>query len=188
MDSNRHLTVIYSNVGDIDCSVLTHLWSGIDNVHVVEITPSSVDWEDEVDSAIASEEDTIIFCGHGTSYGLLYPDLYRGEYVLHENNVGLIRARTVICLFCYASSFCERVGLHAFATSMFISNDREAVDNGIYGYDQDDITAVGIRFHNEINGLLREGVGIEDWVMRLGAHMDIENVIDVFNRQGLWYD
>lgn len=27
----------------------------------------------------------------------------------------------------------------------------------------------------------------KEWVMRLGAHMDIENAIDVFNRQCLSY-
>jgi hypothetical protein len=182
------ITVIYSNAGDIDCHCLSRIWEGIDNVRVIEITPSSRDWEDEVDSAIAAEEDTIIFAGHGSSYGLLFPDLYSGEYLLHENNVGLIRARNVICIFCYASSFCERVGLHAFATSMFISNDREAVDNGIYGYDQDSINSVGIRFHSEVNSLLRESVSIDEWVMRLGAHMDTDNAVDVFNRQCLWHD
>jgi hypothetical protein len=70
---------------------------------------------------------------------------------------------------------------------MFISNVGEAYDNGYYGYSQSDINSVGVRFYGEINSLLRDRVPLSDWVMRLGAHMDIENGIDVFNRQGLLY-
>ena len=70
---------------------------------------------------------------------------------------------------------------------MFVSNVNEAYDNGYYDFSQEQINSVGIRFYDEINNFLINNVPLDDWVMRLGAHMDIENGIDVFNRQGLNY-
>ena len=69
------MTVIYSNYLDDDCRILQSIWSGFDNVKIIEITPSSVDWEDNVDKAISEETDILIMCGHGTPYGLLFPDM-----------------------------------------------------------------------------------------------------------------
>ncbi len=120
---------------DDDCLTLSRIWENIPNANVIEITPTSEDWEEIVDNAISNEEDTIIFCGHGTHYGLLYPNFERGEYILHENNVNLIKARNIICIWCNASFFTSEHNLHnSFASSMFISNVGEAYDNCIYGY------------------------------------------------------
>lgn len=183
------MTVIYSNYLDDDCRILQSIWSGFDNVKIIEITPSSVDWEDNVDKAISEETDILIMCGHGTPYGLLFPDMYKGEYIIHDNNVHLIKANKVICSWCYASNFCINHPelKNCFATSMFISNVNEAYDNGIYDYTQDQINRNANRFDTEINYLLKNNIPLDEWVMRLGAHMDIENAIDVFNRQCIHY-
>lgn len=77
--------------------------------------------------------------------------------------------------------------LYGFATSMFISNEKEAYNEFIYGYDQHFIDLIGKYFFEEVHDLLKNNVPLEDWVMILGAHMDIENDIDVFNRQCLYY-
>ena len=172
---------------DDDCLVLQRVWRNIPNVKLIEITPQSDDWEDMVDNAISNEDDTLLFLGHGTSNGLLFPNIERGEYILHENNVNLIHAKNVVCCWCYASNFCQTHHLHSFSTSMFISNVNEAYDNGYYDYDQSYINSNGIRFYDEINSFLLNNVPLNEWVMRLGAHMDIENGIDVFNRQALTY-
>jgi hypothetical protein len=182
------MTIIYSNYLDDDCRILQRIWKGFDNVNVVEITPTSTDYEDIVNEAISKEKDTLIMCGHGTSYGLLFPDMYRGEYIIHENNVHLIKAKKVICTWCYASNFCINNNLHCFATSMFITNEKEAIDNGIFGYNQEQINRNSERFQDEINYFLKNNIPLDEWVMRLGAHMDIENAIDVFNRQCLYYN
>lgn len=179
------MTIIYSNSGDDDCLVLQRVWRNIPNVKLIEITDESKDWEDSVDNAISEETDTLLFLGHGTTHGLLFPNFNMDEYILHENNVNLIKAKNVICCWCYASTFCEKHHLKAFATSMFISNVHEAYDNGCYGFSQDDINKNGEKFYDEINYLLRNHIDLKDWIMRLGAHMDIENHLDVFNRQGL---
>lgn len=182
------MTVIFSNMLDDDCRILQEIWRGLDNVNVIEIRPDSVDWEDMVDAAIAAETDTLILAGHGTTRGLLFPDFSRGEYIVHQFNVHLIRAERVVCSWCYASTFVRDNHLHAFATSMFISNVNEAYDNVIMDYDQEQINANSLRFQQEMNYLLRENIPMDEWVMQLGSHMDIENAIDVFNRQALYYD
>ena len=181
------MTVIFANNHDIDCETLPKIWEGQPNVNLIEIDKRSIDWEDKVDKAIASEDDTLIFAGHGTWNGLLFPDIEKGIYILHENNVNLIKAKNVICIWCYASSFCEEHHLKAFATSMFISNVGEAYDNCIYGYTDDDITKNNKIFDCEVGDLLDKKVPLNEWVMRLGAHMDADNAIDMFNRQGLMY-
>lgn len=181
------MTIIYSNRQDDDCLVLQRVWRNFPNANVIEITPQSIDWEDIVDNAISNEDDTLLFLGHGTTQGLLFPNFDTGEYILHENNVSLIHARNVICCWCYASSFCNTHRLHSFSTSMFISNVNEAYDNGYCDYSQEQINSNGERFYDEINNFLHNNVPLNEWVMRLGAHMDIENGIDVFNRQGLTY-
>ena len=71
---------------------------------------------------------------------------------------------------------------------MFISNTREAYDNGIRDYTQGQINSNGERFYGNINQLIKDKVPLNDWIMQLGAKMDIENVIDTFNRQGLYYN
>ena len=85
------------------------------------------------------------------------------------------------------SSFVNRHLHNTFATSIYISNEREAYDNAIYDYSQNDIDLNGIRFYANINQLLIDKIPLDQQVMFLGAKIDIENEIDVFNRQGLFY-
>ena len=42
-------------------------------------------------------------------------------------------------------------------------------------------------FYANINQLLIDKIPLNQWVMILGTKMNIENEIDVFNRQGLFY-
>ena len=182
------MTIIFSNMLDPDCQVIKNTWQDLNDIHLIEITSDIDDYEDLVNNAIISEDDTILFLGHGTSKGLLFPDFNREEYLLHEFNVNLIHARNIICCWCYASDFVMTNNLHnTFATSMFISNVRESHDNDIYNYTQQQINLNGTRFYSNINQLLNDNIPLNEWVMQLGAKMDIENEIDIFNRQGLYY-
>ena len=181
------MTVIYSNMGDDDCRALQLVWQNIPDVNLIEIRKGDENYEEIVNDAISSENDTIMFLGHGTPHGLLFPDFYRGWYLLHDENVNLIRARRVICCWCYASSFVSSHNLHAFSTSMFISNTGEALVHGIRGYTQEQINSTGERFYSELNSLIINDVPMEEWIMRLGVHMNVEDQIDVFNRQGLFF-
>ena len=179
------MTVIWSNRGDIDCELLENMWSSIPNVRVVEITPELYDFEEEVDSAISEEEDTLILTGHGTTEGLLFPDYSLGAYIIHENNFGLIRAKNVFCCWCYASSFCYRFDRSSFCSSMFISNEAEAVFNSCPGYTQTQIDEVNIKFYKEVNRLLVDNIPVSGWMKPLLSSIDHYNLVDSFNRSGL---
>ena len=121
------MTIIFSNNMDPDCQVIKQAWQGLKDINLVEITPDTDDYEDLVNNAIIAEDDTIMFVGHGTSKGLLFPNLYRMEYLLHEFNANLVHAKNIICCWCFASNFVINMNWHnTFATSMFISNTREA--------------------------------------------------------------
>ena len=183
------MTIIFSNNMDPDCQVIKQAWQDLKDINLVEITPDTEDYEDLVNNAIIAEDDTIMFVGHGTSKGLLFPNLYRMEYLLHEFNANLVHAKNIICCWCFASDFVISMNWHnTFATSMFISNIREACDNSIIDYTQKQINSNGERFFCDINQLIKNKVPLNDWIMQLGAKMDIENIIDVFNRQGLYYN
>lgn len=182
------MTIIFANHGDVDCATIARMWNGVEGINLVEITPNEDEFASEirVDNAIAAEEDTLLLIGHGTTDGLLHPN-FRGSYLIHENNIDLIRARRVICCWCYASTFCEAHDFHAFATSMFISNVGETYDNCIYGVEQESIDATNIRIYSEIMQLMQSETPLNEWVMIMGARMDAENPVDCFNRQGLLY-
>ena len=64
-------TVIFSDLGDVDCSTLPNLWEGIPDAKVLRLTRTSPYTLDDIREAIASEDDTLIMCGHGTPAGLL---------------------------------------------------------------------------------------------------------------------
>jgi len=183
------MTVIYSNFGDIDTSFAPLLWSNIPNVNMIEITPDMIDtYEDIVNNAISIEDDTLIMYGHGTSYGLLFPDLNSGTYLVHDENVHLIHARQVICIWCYASGFAARhPELHGFFSSMFISNINEAHTNNIGNTSENQINQSNELFLRRAHDLLINNVPLNEWVINLGARMDIDNEVEVFNYQGLYY-
>ena len=181
------MTVIYSNFGDRDTSVLPMMWEGIPNVNVIEIRRNTADYEQMVDNAILNEHDTIIFCGHGSEHGLFHPDLYRGEYIFHCNNRILVNAQNVIGIWCYASQFAERQRLHGFFSSMFISNINEAYQHGITDAIADDINNDMIAFCQRVNTLLRDNVPLEEWVHRIREQVNEEDRVEQYNYNGLTY-
>lgn len=91
------MTIIFSNNMDTDCQVIKQAWQDLKDINLVEITPDTDNYEDSVNNAIIAEDDTIMFVGYGTSKGLLFPNLYRMEYLLHEFNANLIHAKNIIC-------------------------------------------------------------------------------------------
>ena len=183
------MTTIFSNNEDVDSDVLRGLFSNIPNNNLIEITYSmkSTNWFDMVEEAIKNEDDTLILCGHGSHEWLYFPKFE--EYIIHDFNVQLIHARRVICCWCYASSFVQTHNIHnCIASSMFISNVEEAMDNCLYNSTQEGINSVCKQIDSELNWLIRSDIPISEWVMRIGCHLDVENEIDVFNRQGIIFN
>lgn len=185
------MTIILSNAMDEDCQVLKETWENVPG-RFIEITPymsMSDEWQTKVEKAIREETDTLVLLGHGTSFGLLFPIIERGEYIIHEFNVYDIKAKNIICVWCNASSFVSQFEeLHnVVASSMFISNVNEAYNYGFTEYDQNTINEISRHCDQELVQLLMDGVPLKEWVMQIGAHTDILNEIDMFNRQGFYY-
>ena len=188
------MTVIYSNFGDNDTAVLPLIWEGLTNVTVIEITRDTDNFEEIVDDAISQETDTILFCGHGSTLGLLHPNLDSGQYILHENNSHLIQDNRVIGIWCYASEFAEAQHLHGFFTGMFISNESEAEQHGITFAQSDyddiniDITHYGTYFSKMLHGFLESNVPLSDWLSILNNDgINHSNIIGNFNFNRMRY-
>jgi len=176
------MTIIFSDRGDNDCLLLSSMWRGID-ANVVHITLGDNSWEDRVNDAISSEDDTLILAGHGTEHGLLSPNFM--EYVVHKYNVGLIHAKRVVCFWCYASKFCRKNDLRSFSTSMFISNVEEAMVNRCKNSDESSIDKANSDIYNDMRKLIMENNDIETWTSVMWNRIDVRNEVDVFNRQGM---
>ena len=181
------MTIIYSNAEDIDCHVLRYAFENLKDANLVEIDKSSIDWMEHVNDAISKENDFIMFLGHGDEGGLYSPNF--DFYVLDKNNVGLINAKNVVCCWCNASLFVFNNKIkNCFSTSMFISNEKEAIDEGIHNASQAHITSLGKAFYQEMNNLITKKIKLSAWQIFFGCRMDVDDEIDKFNRQGLYYN
>ena len=154
------MTIIWGDWKDEDTKMLETLWSGVENVNLVHVKYFNNVVEKAVDLAIADEKDTLLFCGHGTSYGLLAPKSY-GTYMIHQGNAGLIQAKNVIGVMCYGAEFAEKAGLHGLFTSMFISNINEATDYCVNTTPQEINSENAIVLHM-INNIFRNGQSLRD--------------------------
>ena len=181
------MTVIYAYHGDTDTLLLPRIWRGISDVRIVEIDTTDDDCEEVVNDAISAEDDTLILCGHGTVHGLLHPDIWSGDYLIHENNFLLIHERNVICVWCHASEFAERVGMNCFCTSMFISNPQEARTYHLNESTYQSIYDSNVLFYERMNRLLIEHVPLNEWVNYFNSNTNPENEVDIYNHQGLRY-
>ena len=175
------MTIIFANAQDEDCSRLPLIWRNIAFDRLIEIRPNSVNWEDEVNNALMNENDTLILVGHGTDNGLLFPNFYSGEYIIHENNIDLVHAKNVICVWCYAHEFCTKHNLNWFATSMVISNYVESLINHIVATDKE-IKSANISLWNDLNYLISNNIDIMLFGNYLISHVDRSNSVDIFNR------
>lgn len=177
-------TVIFSNQGDRDCEMLRHLWAGLD-ANVVELTDPAYDCK-AVDDAIAAEEDLLIVAGHGSPHGLFAPRFC--GYAFSYDQLPLVRAKRIVCVWCYASEFVKYTTLkNCFATYMFVSNPCEAqmAVNDIYT--QDEIDLIASRFYDQVNVALRNGWLLSDLKPFLQGSVDTADAVDVYNRAKLHY-
>lgn len=190
------MTIIYSNFGDRDTGLLQIIWQGLHIDRYIVICHDDEDYEDAVDEALAAEDDTLILCGHGTTQGLLHPNLASGQYIIHENNVHLIHARNVICSWCYAADFGSTHHLHGFFTGMFISNESEAEQYGITFAQSDyddidiDICQYETYFNSMLNNFLQNNIPLSEWLNILNNDgINHSNIIGNFNfRRMQYYD
>lgn len=178
----NHVTVIWCDWGDNDTALLQRLWQGISNIDVIHITQWNDVMETCVNLALEKEDDTLLFCGHGTSYGLLAPNSYE-EYVIHEMNAGKIHAKNVIGIMCWGAEFAERVGLHGLFSSMFISNMDECVNLCVES-NQSEIDETNKKILDVLSEVVKGDLTMEDGVMFLKGY-SMMNGIASFNIAGI---
>lgn len=73
--------------------------------------------------------DRVILLGHGTKHGLLRSD-YDG-YIVNADLVDELNKKEVIGIWCYASDFAKKNGLKGLFSGMFISEQNEALMEGL---------------------------------------------------------
>ena len=181
------MTVIYSDFGDTDTRVLKNIWKGLD-VTEVRLTMDGDISEDEIDEAIYNEEDTIIFCGHGSGEGCWNPD-WKGSrfYTIGYGNLGLLRAKNVIGIWCHASDFSKKYNVPGFYSYMFISNPGEAKSLGIKGVSSKEITNSEIKFCNILNRMLKNKTPLSEWRKEVLKNMDASNPVEKYNYSQVYY-
>lgn len=181
-------TIIFSNMGDTDTAVLRNLWNGMPDVKVVEIGKFTRNARRMVDEAIAQETEMLVMCGHGTPEGLINPNFTDYDrYLIDRRNKDLIRAKSIVGIWCHAKDFAERYGVRGFWSSMFISNLMEAHYNHIYNTDSGTITHDETMFCLFTNYLIRNNVPQENWIDVLCKCVDFNDPVIRFNYSGLVY-
>lgn len=181
-------TIIFSNMGDTDTAVLRNLWNGMPDVKVVEIGKFTRNARRMVDEAIAQETEMLVMCGHGTPEGLINPNFTDYDrYLVDRHNKNLIRAKSIVGIWCHARDFAERYGVRGFWSSMFISNLMEAHYNHIYNTDTGTITHDETMFCLFTNYLIRNNVPQENWIEVLCKCVDFNDPVIRFNYSGLVY-
>ena len=181
-------TIIFSNMGDTDTAVLRNLWNGMPDVKVVEIGKFTRNARRMVDEAIAQETEMLVMCGHGTPEGLINPNFTDYDrYLVDRRNKDLIRAKSIVGIWCHAKDFAERYGVRGFWSSMFISNLMEAHYNHIYNTDSGTITHDETMFCLFTNYLIRNNVPQENWIDVLCKCVDFNDPVIRFNYSGLVY-
>ena len=180
-------TVIFSNMGDTDTLVLKHIWEGLPNVKVFEVNSHNGPWTKKVDTAILAEKDTLILCGHGYPSGLLSSQNHGEPFLVSERNVRFVKAKRVIGIWCYASSFAKSVNLNGFFSSMFISNPVEALINNCTKSNGEIITREEILFGKRLNKLITSDTPMSEWKDKLIEQADMSIDVVKFNYRGLTY-
>lgn len=185
----KKINVIFSNRGDNDCKYLHLMWKGLESigfqVQVTEITLNDLDFEEKVNAALSTECDYLILTGHGTEWGLLHPDIEKGIYLVHENNISLIKAKNVIGIWCFAREFATKhKDLHGFFSSMFISNVDEAREFGILDVHQSEIDSSTREFCLDVNWFIEKEVPLTEWLSQLYSE-ESKSTVETFNKMGL---
>ena len=166
-----------------DTVQLSRVYEGLDCT--VFHTPSRYERK-AILRAIRDDDGPIILLGHGTPRGLLDTTFY--DYIIGSCDVDILRQKTIIGIWCYASEFADRYGLHGFFTSMFISNKEEAVEHGQDRLATEENIAEQMEiFCRTINCFIRAGIPMDEWVEDLQGMCNRELDFVRYNYEALSY-
>jgi len=181
----RSVTVIWCDWGDDDTSILSTMWKDLPpeiDLTVVHVNHWNNLRRKMVEFAIEKEKDTLLFCGHGTPYGLLVPKSFQ-SFVLHEENVFRIKANNVIGISCHCSEFAALTGLHGFFSSMFISNVDEAEYYSINAT-VEQVTRSNLDFYRLIGRMLSGEIDSHECISMM-EKLGKDNPVSRFNAEGM---
>lgn len=185
------MSVLFSNPGDEDCMTLKNLWKNVESVKLIEINNHSSFSHRQIIDAISQEDDFLLFCGHGTPWGLLNPCWASSSpYLFTGEDVKYIKAKQVFAIWCYAKDFWKNhvnKGFSILTSSMYISNSGEARNNGFPGIPQEYINETNNTTFKEMNQYIIKGLPPCEWKQKLMESLDTSNAIDAFNRKGMTY-
>lgn len=140
----------------------------------------------QIKKAIMEDDGPVVLLGHGTPRGLL--DNSFMYHIIDSTWVDLLRQKTIIAIWCYASEFADRYGLHGFFTSMFVSNIREAHENFVdQGATEENIAEEQRLFCRTINCFIRAELPMDEWVENLQGMCNREIPFVRFNYEALSY-
>ena len=176
------MIVIHIDNGSPDATMLSCIYKGLDNITLCYNSSKN-----NIKRILRiTGDEPVMLLGHGTPQGLL--NVSQNGFAVGSEHIECLRNRTVIGIFCYASDFADRYGLHGFFTSMFISNMEEAV---ILQRDADcteeDIASQQRLFCDMIRTLLVDRIPMKQWPSILQGQADLSIPFVRFNYEALTY-
>lgn len=163
--STRMLSLIYKGIRDV---ILFDSW----------------EQREEILKAIAAapKEEPVLLLGHGSPSGLY--DLRFG-LIIKDDDAKLLQDRQNLTgIWCYASSYAHRHGLKGFFSGMFISEEYEALVNGVRASAKE-IEKKAIDFSKRFGDMLRAGKSLEDVATELMDPCHRDSELTLFNYERL---
>ncbi len=176
------MIVIHIDNNSQDTKILSRIYEGLDG-----ITLSYNKSKSNIKRLLRiTGKEPVMLLGHGSPQGLF--NAPQNGYAVGSECVEWLRGRPIIGIFCYASEFADRYGLHGFFTSMFISNMQEAI---IEQRDQDatekTISTQQALFCDRIRELLIRNTPLSEWPEILQSQADLSLPFVRFNYEALTY-
>lgn len=178
----KAMIVIHIDNNSPDAKILSRIYEGLDR-----ITLSYNRSKSNIKRLLRiTGDEPVMLLGHGSPQGLF--NVSQNGYAVGSECVEWLRGRPVIGIFCYASDFADKYGLHGFFTSMFISNMTEAI------YEQRDqdateevISSQQYIFCDRIRELLIKNTPLSQWPEILQSQADLSIPFVRFNYEALTY-
>ena len=148
------------------------------------INDGSISQEDLIKAI--EEHDTIIMLGHGTPDGLLAGDKKLGfiGYLIHDGHADLLKTKKTYSMWCYSDEYFERHGMKGFHSGMIISEEIEALMNGIVGYSDEDIAESLMPLMYAMHDTL-EMEDLEEMKRVILERYNADDPVTAFNRENI---
>lgn len=128
---------------------------------------------------LLKNHDRIIMLGHGTQDGLIG----HRRLIITSNDVATLREKEIVAIWCNADEFVKKYGLKGFYSGMFISEEVEAIYEGVYGVSVAEIEKSNNDFAKILGKYLDSG-NILEAVKE--EYRDDDSAVVVFNRNRLY--